>query len=168
MLPKNGLSVKKNYFLYSIIKIYDVNYYIKHRKNIFCNLTIFELVNEIEDFESLWYPVLWGTLHLQKLMYETELDQAYRKKGVTLGFLSTHPSNLSREQNVAVLMPEMLRIRSAHGCCSLPEDNPYENFKKFKNLIKDQQGNFNYEWDKRQVLRNAMKKPKKKKQAKKI
>ena len=101
-------------------------------------------------------------------MYETELDQAYRKKGVTLGFLSTHPSNLSREQNVAVLMPEMLRIRSAHGCCSLPEDNPFENFKKFKNLIKDQQGNFNYEWDKRQVLRNAMKKPKKKKQAKKI
>ena len=49
----------------------------------------------------------------------------------------------------------MLRIRSAHGCCSLPEDNPYENFKKFKNLIKDQQGNFNYEWDKRQVLWNA-------------
>ena len=95
-------------------------------------------------------------------MYETELDQAYRKKGVTLGFLSTHPSNLSREQNVAVLMPEMLRIRSAHGCCSLPEDNPYENFKKFKNLIKDQQGNFNYEWDKRQVLRNAMKKQEKK------
>ena len=53
MLPKNGHSVEKKYFLYSIIKIYDVNYYLKHRKNIFCNLTIFELVNEIEDFESL-------------------------------------------------------------------------------------------------------------------
>ena len=107
-------------------------------------------------------PVLWGTLHLQKLMYETELDQAYRKKGVTLGFLSTHPSNLSREQNVAVLMPEMLRIRSAQGCCSLPKENPYENFKKFRNMIKDHQGTFNYEWDKRQVLRNAMKKQEKK------
>ena len=44
---------EKKYFLYSIIKIYDVNYYQKHRKNIFCNLTIFELVNEIGDFESL-------------------------------------------------------------------------------------------------------------------
>ena len=54
MLPKNGHSVEKKYFLYSIIKIYDVNYYQKHRKNIFCNLTIFELVNEIGDFESLW------------------------------------------------------------------------------------------------------------------
>ena len=53
MLPKNGHSVKKKYFLYSIIKIYDVNYYQKHRKNIFCNLAIFELVNEIGDFESL-------------------------------------------------------------------------------------------------------------------
>ena len=53
MLPKNGHSVEKKYFLYSIIKIYDVNYYLKHRKNIFCNLTIFELVNEIGDFESL-------------------------------------------------------------------------------------------------------------------
>ena len=53
MLPKNGHSVEKKYFLYSIIKIYDVNYYLKHRKNIFCNLTIFELVNAIEDFESL-------------------------------------------------------------------------------------------------------------------
>ena len=56
MLPKNGHSVEKKYFLYSIIKIYDVNYYLKHRKNIFCNLTIFELVNEIGDFESLWAP----------------------------------------------------------------------------------------------------------------
>ena len=36
-------------------------------------------------------PVLWGTLHLQKLMYETEKEQAYWKKGFTLGFLSTHP-----------------------------------------------------------------------------
>ena len=53
MLPKNGHSVEKKYFLYSIIKIYNVNYYLKHRKNIFCNLTIFELVNAIEDFESL-------------------------------------------------------------------------------------------------------------------
>ena len=53
MLPKNGHSVEKKYFLYSIIKIHNVNYYLKHRKNIFCNLTIFELVNEIEDFESL-------------------------------------------------------------------------------------------------------------------
>ena len=35
MLPKNGHSVKKKYFLYSISKIYDVNYYQKHRKNIF-------------------------------------------------------------------------------------------------------------------------------------
>ena len=55
MLPKNGHLVEKNYFLYSIIKIYDVNYYLKHRKNIFCNFTIFELVNEIGDFESLCY-----------------------------------------------------------------------------------------------------------------
>ena len=54
MLPKNGHLVEKKFFLYSIIKIYDVNYYLKHRKNIFFNLTIFELVNEIEDFESLW------------------------------------------------------------------------------------------------------------------
>ena len=53
MLPKNGHSVEKKYFLYSIIKIYDVNYYLKHRKNIFFNFTIFELVNEIGDFESL-------------------------------------------------------------------------------------------------------------------
>ena len=59
-------------------------------------------------------------------------------------------------------MPEMLKTRSAQGCCSLPKDNPYENFKKFRNLIKDQQGTFNYEWDKRQVLRNAMKKEEKK------
>ena len=55
MLPKNGHSVEKKYFLYSIIKIYNVNYYLKHRKNIFCNLTIFELVNAIEDFESLCF-----------------------------------------------------------------------------------------------------------------
>ena len=53
MLPKNVHLVEKKYFLYSIIKIYDVNYYLKHRKNIFCNFTIFELVNEIGDFESL-------------------------------------------------------------------------------------------------------------------
>ena len=50
---KWSFSEKKKYFLYSIIKIYDVNHYQKHRKNIFCNLTIFELVNEIRDFESL-------------------------------------------------------------------------------------------------------------------
>ena len=50
----------------------------------------------------------------------------------------------------------MLKTRSAQGCCSLPKDNPYENFKKFRNLIKDHQETFNYEWDKRQVLRNAM------------
>ena len=43
----------KKKFLYSIIKIYDVNYYLKLRKYTFCNLTIFELVNEIGDFESL-------------------------------------------------------------------------------------------------------------------
>ena len=54
MLPKNGHSVEKKYFLYSIVKIYDVNYYLRHKKNIFCNLTIFELVNEVGDFESLW------------------------------------------------------------------------------------------------------------------
>ena len=71
-------------------------------------------------------PVLWGTLHLQKLMYETEEEQAYRKRGFTLGFLSTHP----QKQNLAALMPEMLKTRSAQGCCSLPKDNPYENFKK--------------------------------------
>ena len=88
-------------------------------------------------------PVLWGTLHLQKLMYETEKEQAYRKKGFTLGFLCTHPLNLSREQNLAALMPEMLKTRSAQGCCSLPKDNPYENFKKFRNLIKDHQETFN-------------------------
>ena len=29
-------------------------YYLKHRKNIFCNFTIFELVNRIGDFESLY------------------------------------------------------------------------------------------------------------------
>ena len=59
MLPKNGHSVKRKYFLYSIIKIYDVNYYQKHRKNIFCNLAIFELVNEIGDFESLWLTCIF-------------------------------------------------------------------------------------------------------------
>ena len=60
MLPKNGHSVEKKYFLYSIIKIYDVNYYLKHRKNIFCNFTIFELVNEIGDFESLCIVPFFG------------------------------------------------------------------------------------------------------------
>ena len=55
-------------------------------------------------------------------------------------------------------MPETLKIRSDHGCCSLPEDNPYENFKKFKTMVKDYQGNFNHDWDKRQVLKNTMKK----------
>ena len=53
MLPKKGHSVEKKYFLYSIIKIYDVNCYLKLKKIIFCNLTIFELVNRIGDFESL-------------------------------------------------------------------------------------------------------------------
>ena len=57
MLPKNGHLVEKKYFLYSIMKIYDVKYYLKPRKNIFCNFTIFELVNEIGDFESL---CRWG------------------------------------------------------------------------------------------------------------
>ena len=37
-------------------------------------------------------PVIWGTMHLKKTMDETEEEQAYRKKGVTLDFLSTHPS----------------------------------------------------------------------------
>ena len=37
-------------------------------------------------------PVVWGNFHLRKLVYETEEEQAYRKKGVTLDFLSTHPS----------------------------------------------------------------------------
>ena len=55
-------------------------------------------------------------------------------------------------------MPETLKIRSDHGCCSLPDDNPYENFKKFKTMIKDYQGNFNHDWDKRQVLKNALSK----------
>ena len=55
-------------------------------------------------------------------------------------------------------MPETLKIRSDHGCCSLPDDNPYENFKKFKTMIKDYQGNFNHDWDKRQVLKNTMNK----------
>ena len=55
-------------------------------------------------------------------------------------------------------MPETLQIRSDHGCCSLPEDNPYENFKKFKTMIKDYQGNFNHDWDKRQILKNSLKK----------
>ena len=55
-------------------------------------------------------------------------------------------------------MPETLKIRSDHGCCSLPEDNPYENFKKFKTMVKDYQGNFNHDWDKRQVFKNAVKK----------
>ena len=53
MIPKKGHSVEKKYFLYSIIKIYDVNYYLKLKKYTFCNLTIYELVNEIGDFESL-------------------------------------------------------------------------------------------------------------------
>ena len=57
MLPKKGHSVEKKYFLYSIIKIYDVNCYLKLKKNIFCNLTIFELVNRIGDFELLCYVV---------------------------------------------------------------------------------------------------------------
>ena len=58
MLPKNGHLVEKKYFLYSIIKIYDANYYLKYRKNIFCNFTIFELVNEIGDFESVYTNIL--------------------------------------------------------------------------------------------------------------
>ena len=33
MLPKNGHSVEKKYFLYSIIKIYDVNRYSLIQKN---------------------------------------------------------------------------------------------------------------------------------------
>ena len=37
-------------------------------------------------------PVIWGHMHLEKIMNETEEEQAYRKKGVTLDFLSTHPS----------------------------------------------------------------------------
>ena len=37
-------------------------------------------------------PVIWGTMHLQKIMNENEMEHAYRKKGVTLDFLSTHPS----------------------------------------------------------------------------
>ena len=53
MFPQKGHSVEKLYFLYSIIKIYDVNYYLKLKRYNFCNLTIFELVNEIGDFESL-------------------------------------------------------------------------------------------------------------------
>ena len=48
----------KKYFLYSIIKICDVNYCLKERKKYFCNFTIFELVNEIWDFESLWLITL--------------------------------------------------------------------------------------------------------------
>ena len=61
MLPKNGHSVEKKYFLHSIIKIYNVNYYLRHRKNIFCNMIIFELVNEIGDFESLCFEFLYKT-----------------------------------------------------------------------------------------------------------
>ena len=73
MLPKNGHSVKKKYFLYSIIKIYDVNYYQKHRKNIFCNLTIFELVNEIGDFESLCFCKGEAVLQtLQRLIFVSQ------------------------------------------------------------------------------------------------
>ena len=37
-------------------------------------------------------PVIWGHMHLEKIMNESEEEQAYRKKGVTLDFLSTHPS----------------------------------------------------------------------------
>ena len=55
-------------------------------------------------------------------------------------------------------MPETLKVRSDHGCCSLPKDNPYENFKKFKTMVKDYQGNFNHDWDKRQVLKNTLEK----------
>ena len=54
MLLKNGHLVEKKYFMYSIIKIYDVNYNAINMNNIFCNLTIFELVNEVGVFESLW------------------------------------------------------------------------------------------------------------------
>ena len=53
MLLKNGHLVEKKYFMYSIIKIYDVNYNAINMNNIFCNLTIFELVNEAGKFESL-------------------------------------------------------------------------------------------------------------------
>ena len=54
---KWSFSEKKKFCIQLSKYIYDVNYYQKHRKNIFCNLTIFELVNEIGDFESLWR---WG------------------------------------------------------------------------------------------------------------
>ena len=74
MLPKNGQSVEIKYFLYSIIKIYNVNYYLRHRKNIFCNLTIFELVNEIGDFESLWIYGRGMVLTLIGTSYKSKKD----------------------------------------------------------------------------------------------
>ena len=55
-------------------------------------------------------------------------------------------------------MPETLKIRSDHGCCSLPKDNPYENFKKFKTMVKENQGHYNHNWDINQVLKDSEKK----------
>ena len=42
----------KNY-IFCIQLSNDVNYYLKLKRYNFCNLTIFKLVNEIGDFESL-------------------------------------------------------------------------------------------------------------------
>ena len=85
MLPKYGHSVGKKKFLYSIIKIYDVNYHSRHLKNIFCNLTIFELVIEIGDFESLWLLTkLEGRAQWPKIASNGRIPRLPKKSLATL------------------------------------------------------------------------------------
>ena len=57
MLPKNGLLVKKKYFLDWIMKVHDKTYNLEQKKNS-VTLTFFELTNEIGHFESLWIVAL--------------------------------------------------------------------------------------------------------------
>ena len=54
MLPKNSLLVKKIIFFDWIMKVHDKSYNLELQNIFFCDLTIFELKNEIGHLESLY------------------------------------------------------------------------------------------------------------------
>ena len=50
-------------------------------------------------------------------------------------FFSYFRSQL-REQNLLARIPDALQIRCAQKCCALGDDNPYDNFQRFRKEIK--------------------------------
>ena len=71
-------------------------------------------------------PTFWAMME----MNENEDEK------IPIEYLSTHPAHKNRESNMMSLVPEAIKMRSSCGCPQLSQSDPYEEFKKFAEIIK--------------------------------